>query len=114
MTAFIAIAFNIKNLFIVLAVIFLIYGVIRLLLASGSEDDLKRWRVQITWVTIGIFFMQISFSIWSALMGANQGIGSPLAVKFWIQIFSPLVSLLQILASFAFLAMMIFAFYRVV
>ncbi len=117
MGVIIGIAFQIKNFIIVIGVIFLIIGIIKLLLSSNSEEDLKTWRTNIVWVSIGIFFLQIVFSIWSTLL-VSEDMGSPinaaLSWQFWSNIVSPIVGLLQFLASFGFIAMMIYAFYLIV
>ena len=66
--AFTVIAFQIKNVVIILAVIFLVIAVIKLLFSPNSEEDVKKWRNSIIWVSVGIFVMQIAFSAWSALL----------------------------------------------
>lgn len=113
---FTTIAFQIKNFFIAIAVIFLIIGVIKLLFSSNDEESLKRWRSNIIWVSVGIFIMQIAFSVWNTLIlrGATDIIGSSLGWEFWINVFSPIVDLLQILASFGFLFMAVWAFFILV
>lgn len=119
MAIFINIAFAIKNFFIIVAVIFLIIGVLKFLFSEASEEEFIKWRTHIIWVSVGIFLMQISFSAWSTLMavdstGGGTGINAVLSWKFWGNIFEPIVNLLQFLASFAFLFIMIRAFYRMV
>ncbi len=66
--AFIVIAFQIKNVMIILAVIFLVLAVIKLLFSPNDEENVKKWRNSIIWVSVGIFVMQIAFSVWSALI----------------------------------------------
>jgi Type IV secretion system pilin len=114
--AFTVIAFQIKNVVIILAVIFLVIAVIKLLFSPNSEEDVKKWRNSIIWVSVGIFVMQIAFSAWSALLlkDVSWGIDSRLGWAIWLQIFAPIVGLLQMLASFAFLAMVIYAFFTIV
>lgn len=69
--AFTSIAFNIKNFFIAVAVLFLIIGVIKLLFSSSDEEEVKKWKRNIVWVSIGIFMMQIAFSVWKTLILTN-------------------------------------------
>ena len=69
--AFTSIAFNIKNFFIAVAVLFLIIGVIKLLFSSSDEEEVKKWKRNIIWVSIGIFVMQIAFSVWKTLILTN-------------------------------------------
>ncbi|MBC7503629.1 hypothetical protein H7169_01545 [Candidatus Gracilibacteria bacterium] len=113
---FTTIAFQIKNFFIAIAVVFLIIGVINLLFSANDEESIKKWRSNIIWVSVGIFIMQIAFSVWNTLIlrGATDIIGSSLGWEFWINVFSPIVDLLQILASFGFLFMAVGAFFILV
>lgn len=113
---FVAIAFQIKNLFIAIAIIFLIIGILKLLFSSASDEDVKKWRSNIIWVSVGIFLMQIAFSVWNTLIIKNtyESVGSVLGYSFWINVFSPIVGLIQMLASFGFIIMMIYAFYIMV
>lgn len=66
--AFTVVAFQIKNVVIILAVIFLVIAVVKLLFSPNGEEDVKKWRNSIIWVSVGIFVMQIAFSAWSALL----------------------------------------------
>lgn len=102
---------------IFIAVIFLIIGVIKLLFSDASDEDVKKWKNNVFWTAAGIFFMQISYSIWQT--GTQMGdkgnpINAALSWTFWHNIIEPILQLLQYLASFAFLAMMIYAFYVMV
>lgn len=110
---FITIAFQIKNFFIAIAAIFLIIGVIRLLFSSNDEESIKKWKSNIIWTSVGIFIMQIAFSIWSTLILTNSSdrVGSALGWEFWVNVFWPIVDLLQILAAFGFILMAVWAFF---
>jgi Type IV secretion system pilin len=114
--AFTVIAFNIKNIIMVLAVIFLIIAVIKLLFSPNDEENVKKWRSSIIWVTVGIFLMQIVFSVWSALIlqDTSSGIDGSLGWVIWERILGPIVGILQLLASLGFLLMIIYAFYIIV
>lgn len=114
--AFTTIAFQIKNFFIAIAVIFLIIGVIKLLFSSSDEESVKKWKSNIIWTSIGIFVMQVSFSVWNTLILKTDSdqIGSRLGWEFWVNIFSPIVNLLQMLAGFGFLFMAVWAFFVMV
>lgn len=110
------IAYWIKNFFIIVAVIFLIVGVIRLLISDNTDEDVKKWKQNIIWTSLGIFFLQIAYTFWATLFiqtGVGQ-ISTALSWDFWNKIIAPIVSLMQYLASFAFIAMMIYAFYIMV
>lgn len=111
--AFTTVAFQIKNFFIAIAVIFLIIGVIKLLFSSNGDEDIKKWKGNIIWVSVGIFVMQTAFSVWSTLILRNTSdiVWSSLWWEIWINIFAPIVNLLQMLASFGFLFMAVWAFF---
>lgn len=113
---FVKIAFGIKQAFIILAVIFLIIGVLKLLFSDASDAEVKKWRYNIVWVTAGIFVMQITYSVWSILFvrTTSNAIPSSVAWNLWTSIADPIIGILQFLASFAFLAMMIYAFYKII
>lgn len=112
---FVTIAFQVKNFFIAIAIIFLIYGVIKLLFSNGSEEETLAWRRNIIWTSVGIFVMQIAFSVWNTLIIRDTAkLGSFFWWQFWVNVLSPIVSIMLMLASFGFLAMMIFAFYTMV
>jgi hypothetical protein len=113
LATFTTIAFQIKNFFIAIAVIFLIIGVIKLLFSAGDEESVKKWRANIIWISVGIFVMQIAFSVWNTLLLKNTGanIGASLGWEFWVNVFSPIVNLLQMLAAFGFLLMAVWAFF---
>ena len=51
-----------------MAVIFLVIAIIKLLFSPNDEENVKKWRNSIIWVSVGIFVMQIAFSAWSALL----------------------------------------------
>lgn len=81
---------------------------------------MKKWKYNIFWTAFGIFFLQISYSIWKTgllsgrTVDGTNPINAALGWEFWNNIISPIVQLLQYLASFAFIVMMIYAFYVIV
>jgi hypothetical protein len=114
--AFINIAFQIKNFFIGIALIFLIIGVLKLLFSPAGDEDMKKWKSNIIWVSVGVFIMQIAFSVWKTLIltDINDNVGGWLGYQFWINIFEPIVNIMQMLAAFGFMLMMLYAFYIIV
>ncbi len=62
------IAFQIKNVIIFIAVIFLIIGVLTLLFSDLDATAAKKWRNNIIWVSVGIIIMQLAFSAWKVLL----------------------------------------------
>ncbi len=98
----------------------MVFSVIKLFFSDASDDDAKKWKNSIVWTSIGIIFMQMAFPIWQTAMnieGTQYGqnpLNAATAWVFWSNIISPVVLLLQFLASFAFFAVLIYAFYIIV
>ncbi len=113
---FLSIAFWLKNFFVAIAVVFLIIGVLKLLFSWWDEEDVKKWRRNIIWTSVGIVVMQIATAVWRTLYltDESQRVDGRLGWQFWINIFEPLVNLLTLLAGFGFLIMMVYAFYIIV
>lgn len=116
MGIFTTIAYNIKNFFIAVAALFLMFAVIKLLFSSNDEENVKKWRSSIIWTSVGIFVMQISYNIWETLVLKFNSdlVGSSLGWQFWEKVFAPIVNTLQLLASLGFLFMAIWAFFILV
>lgn len=113
---FISIAWGIKNFFILIAVLFLVLGVLKLLFWGGDEEAQKKWKNNIVWVSVWVFFMQIAYSIWRTLyLDDTFGrVDGRLGWMTWANVFEPIVNILLLLASFAFIAMAIYAFYTII
>jgi hypothetical protein len=116
MATFVAVAFQVKNFFIAIAIIFLIIGVLKLLFSPASDEDVKKWRKNIIWVSAGVFIMQIAFSVWNTFIikDSTETIDSSFGYQIWTQIFIPIVGILQMLAAFGFMIMMVYAFYIII
>lgn len=115
LSIFTTIAFQIKNFFIAIAILFLIYGVIKLLFSNASDEDTLAWRRNIIWTSVGIFVMQIAFSVWNNLIIRDSAkLGSVFGWQFWTNVLSPIVNIMLMLASLGFLVMMIYAFYIII
>lgn len=91
-------------------------GVMKLLFSPGSDEDVKKWRSNILWVSVGVIFMQFAYSFWSTLIlkSDEAKFGSRFGWDFFLQIFQPIIGIMLMLASFWFIAMMIYAFYIIV
>ena len=103
---------DLKNLFYVIATVFFLIISLRLILASNTEEELGKFKKWIIWITIGLIVMQIAFVFTTLLF--DRGVSSNIAVLFFDNLIWPLVNLLQTLASFFFIAIAIYAFYRLV
>lgn len=106
------IAKDLKNVIMLLAVVYLVISVFRILLSAGGEEDVKKWKTSIIWTSLGIVVMQSAYSFVNVLYDKN--VNGQTALDFSDMILYPFIHLLQVLASFAFLAMAFFAFYKIV
>jgi hypothetical protein len=88
----------------------------KLLFSAPDEENIKKWKNNIIWVSIGVFVMQIAYSFWSTLYlrTTSVDVNGRLAWTFWINIFEPVVNLMLLLASFGFIAMAVYSFYTIV
>lgn len=108
----ITIARDLKNVVTLLAVVYLFIMVIRLLFSNGSEEDVKKWRGGIIAATLGIIVMQIAYALVSILF--DRQVTGVTAFDFLDKIVYPFIRMLELLASFAFLAMAFYAFYLII
>ncbi|MDD5769329.1 MAG: hypothetical protein PHE25_00025 [Candidatus Gracilibacteria bacterium] len=99
----------------VFAVIFLmiIVMVLKLLFSeSTDEEQQKKLRKGILWASIGIMIMQISFVFYNVMF--DKDVNAALAKNTGKKLIEPFAELLMLLASFAFIVMAIYAFYRII
>jgi len=40
----------------------------KLLFSAGGDEDVKKWKSNIIWVSVGILVMQLAFSFWNVLL----------------------------------------------
>ncbi len=103
---------DLKNIFFLVATVFFLYLVLRLLLSENSEEDTSKFKRWVLWIIIGIVVMQLAYSFVFAIY--DGGLGSWLGESLLEAVIRPLISLLETLASFFFIVMGIIAFYRLV
>jgi len=103
---------DLKNIFFLLATIFFLYLVVRLLFSENTEDDTSKFKSGILWTTVGIVIMQLAYSFVFTIY--DGGLGSQLGTSLVEIVIEPLIQLLETLASFFFIIMWIIAFYRLV
>lgn len=108
----ITIARDLKNVVTLLAVVYLFIMVIKLVFSNGSEEDVKKWRTGIIYASLGIVVMQIAYVLISTLF--DKQVSGVTAFDFLDKVIYPFIRMLELLASFAFLAMAIYAFYLII
>ncbi|NDK10036.1 hypothetical protein GW846_04600 [Candidatus Gracilibacteria bacterium] len=108
----IRIARDIKNLFYAIATVLFLIISLRLIFSSNTEEEIGNFKKGIIWITIGLIVMQIAYSF--AIVTFDQGVSASLGVSIIQNIAYPLINLIKTLASVFFIAMAIFAFFRLV
>jgi len=106
------IARDLKNLFYALATLYFLVICLKLIFAWNTEEaiwDFKKW---IIWITVGIIVMQLAFWITTVLF--DRWVSARLWVNLFDTIVLPMIELIRTLASVFFIAMAIYAFYRLV
>lgn len=106
------IAKDAKNIVYVFATIVFLVLVIKILFASNTEEEAKKFRMWIVWLVIWIIVMQLSYSIVLTLFG--NGVDEETAKDLIANIFMPLIELLYYAVAFVFLAVAIFSFYMII
>jgi len=106
------IARDLKNVAMLIAVVYLVISVLRILLSSGGEEDIKKWKNTVLYTTGAIILMQSAYSVLRLLY--DRSVNGYTATLFLDKIIFPFVSMIEVLAAFAFLAMAFYAFYRIV
>lgn len=106
------IAHSLKNIFFWFATIFYLIISIQLLVSENTEEQSGKFKKGIVWITIWLMVMQMAYAF-SLTLYAKQ-IWESLAFDLIDNIINPLIGLLEVLASILFIAIAIFAFYRIV
>lgn len=106
------IADSIKDILYIIATLYFIILVLKLILSSNTEEEIGNFKKGILWITIGLFITQIAFSF--VKLFYDNGVSGWLAQNFIGDLINPLISILETLASAFFIAMAIFTFYRMV
>ncbi len=86
--------------------------VIKLIFWENTEEEQKKLKMWILWASIWIMVMQIAFSVYKILF--DREIWSPLARSLSERVIEPFTEMLMLFASFIFIIMWIYAFYKIV
>ncbi len=106
------VAKDLKNLFFILATLYLFIIVIKLLYTWDSEEGFTKFKKWVIWTSIGIFVMQAAYSYVKTLY--DKDVWQNLAFNLIDNIVNPLIWMLEIFASVIFLLMAIIAFYQLI
>jgi len=103
---------DLKNFFYIVATIFFLIICLKLIFAGNTDEELGKFKKWILWITIGLIVMQIAYAF--TLTVFDQWVSARLGATIIENLVFPLIALIQTLASIFFIAMAIFAFYRLV
>lgn len=106
------IAQDIKTIFYILSWVYFFIITIKLIAASNTEEEVTKFKKGIIWITVWIILMQIVFYFVEILYARE--IWADLAWQFASNIIEPLIKVLETAASFFFLLIAIYSFYRIV
>lgn len=104
-----------RDLRIIIFTIILLIGIImvfKLLFWQNTEEEATKFRKWVVWCTIWIIVLQIPFTVYSVMFDKN--INTSLASSIENKILQPFIDMLMLIASFAFIAMAIYSFYRII
>ena len=108
----IRVARDIKNFFYAVATIFFLIIALRLIFSSNTEEEVGKFKKWIIWITIWLIVMQLAFAFTDIIF--DRGVDATIGTMLITGIVYPMIALLQTLASIFFIAMAIYAFYRLV
>ncbi len=108
----IKVARDMKNVFFLIAGLYLLVLILRLLFLEKTDEEVAKFKKWVLWTTLWIMVMQISFSFDSILF--DKDVNENLAYNLIDKLVNPLISLVETAASFFFLAIAIYAFYRII
>lgn len=106
------VAKDLKSVFYVIAVVFYLILIIKLMSSEKTEDEIESFKKWIIWTSVGLLVMQISYSFTQILY--DRWVNQKLAIDLNEYMVKPLLSFVETAAAFIFLVMMIFAFYKLV
>lgn len=106
------IAKDLKNLFFFVASIYLLILILKVLVGDKTEEasnNLKKWGL---WITIWLVITQVAYAFVMILF--DKWVSENLAEEFAQQLFSPFIGLLETAASFFFIIVAFYAFFKLV
>lgn len=106
------IAKDLKNIFFIVAWLYFLIMVIKLIFDDNVEEEVWKFKKWVIWISVWIIMTQISYSFIETLY--NQNVTEWLAKQFIDNIIYPLIKLIQTCASFFFIGIAIYAFFRMI
>lgn len=110
--ALINVAKDLKNVFFYIAWLYFLILVLKLVFTDNTEEEVWKFKKWIMWISVWLIITQIAYSFVSILYDNN--ISQWLANSFINNLVYPLINLIETTAAFFFLAIAIYAFFRMV
>lgn len=108
----ITIAKDMKNVVLIIISVIVIVMVLRLFFGDNSDEDQTKLKNGILWLSIWIIVMQSAYSVYYLLF--DRPVNMTLWRGFQQYVIEPFTDMLLLFASFVFIAMGIYAFYKIV
>lgn len=109
---FLNIARDLRVIIFAMVLIIWIIMVFKLMFWDNTEEESQKLKNGILWASVWIIVMQTAFSAYKILF--NQDINWELGKDFTKDLIEPFTDMLMLLASFAFISMWVYAFYKIV
>lgn len=106
------IAKDLKTIFYIIAWLYFLILVIRLLFSENTEEAATNFKKWVLWITLWILLMQISFYVINTLYAKD--VWWTLANNLTKNLINPVIRILETAASFFFILIAIFAFYTII
>jgi len=103
---------DLKTVFYIISGLYFLILVIKLLFSNNTDDEVSNFKKGILWISIWILLMQISFYFVNILYA--QQVWWALANTFTSNVINPIIKALETAASFFFMLIAIYAFYRII
>jgi hypothetical protein len=103
---------DLKNLFYAIATLYFLIISLKLIFANNTEEELGNFKKWILWITVGLIIMQLAYAFTEILF--DNGVSAQLGANLIENLVYPMIALIQTLAAIFFIAMAIYAFYRLV
>ena len=109
---FIQIAKSLKNVFLILATIYMMAIVFRLIFTENTSEQIDKFKQWILWSVIWIIVMQLAYVYVSSIYGAD--IWWATVYRFLDSVVHPITQLFGTFASFIFVAIIVFSYFKMV
>ena len=106
------VARDLKNIVFIVSTLFFFVIIAKLVFTENTEEESEKFKKWIIWISLWIVVMQTAYAFATVLF--DWWVDSDLWKNFVIKIIYPFVDLLLLATSFFFIAMMIYAFFKMV